>query len=370
MKTELSAQEAAVLEIIRANPFAGQQEIAGEMGLARSTIAAHIVQLIQKGYLLGRGYLLPDAQRAVCVGGAVLDRKYHAHRPLIEGTSNPVNGSRSFGGVARNVAENLALLGTPTSFVSIVGDDETGRQLLRHLRDRGVDVSQVITSSEKPTAEYAAVLDPAGDLAYGIADMGIFDLFAPAHLDRIWPHLASASWVFADCNLPGETLQGLISRKHAVGFKLAVDAVSTPKVAKLPQSLNGIDLIFMNLDEARAYLKTDFGSGPEAAKKAAQGLLAAGAGESVVSIGSNGIAVANGQRAAAFPAVTANVVDITGAGDAMIAGTLHNLLSGENIFTAARIGALIGTLTTESDASVCSELSENFVRANMHRMPA
>lgn len=370
MHSELSAQEAAVFEIIRANPFAGQQEIASELGLARSTVAAHIVQLVQKGYILGRGYLLPDVSRVVCIGGAVLDRKYHAHAPLVEGTSNPVDGSRSFGGVARNVAENLALLGSPTSFVSIVGDDETGRQILRHLRDRGVDVSQVAVTSERPTAEYAAVLDPSGDLAFGIADMGIFDLFATSHLDRIWPHLAAASWVFADCNLPAQTLQGLISRKHAARFKLAIDAVSTPKVVKLPTDLSGVDLIFMNLDEAQTFLGHDFGEKPEAARRAAQGLRDAGAREAVVSIGASGIAVAGPKGVKSFPAVRADLVDITGAGDAMIAGTIHNVLNDADVYTAARVGALIGTLTTESDASVRNELSEKFVQANMHRIPA
>lgn len=368
MTPELGSQEEAILEIIRTNPFASQQEIASELGLARSTVAAHIMRLVQKGFVLGRGYLMPEERRAVCIGGAVFDRKYHAIRPLIEGTSNPVNGSRSFGGVARNVAENMALLGTPVSFISIVGDDETGHELMRHLRDRGIDVSQMIVSGERPTAEYAAVLTPSGDLAFGIADMSIFDLFLPQQLDRIWPHIASAPWVFADCNLPADTLKALISRKQAARFKLALDAVSTPKVAKLPDRLEGVDLVFMNLDEAEAYRKTIFGKGPEAARKAASALCESGAGEAVVSIGSEGVAIASAGRVEHFPAVVANPVDMTGAGDAMIAGTVHNLLKENDIFTSARIGGLIGTLTTESALSVCAELSETFVQANLHRL--
>ncbi|TIW31830.1 MAG: winged helix-turn-helix transcriptional regulator, partial [Mesorhizobium sp.] len=104
---DLGAQERAVLDLIAANPFAGQQDIASALGIARSTVAAHIVQLVNKGYILGRGYVLPASKRMICIGGAVLDRKYHAKKDLIFGTSNPVDGYRSFGGVARNVAENL-----------------------------------------------------------------------------------------------------------------------------------------------------------------------------------------------------------------------------------------------------------------------
>ncbi|MFB9949518.1 carbohydrate kinase [Rhizobium puerariae] len=370
---DLAPQEAAVLAIIRDNPFAGQQEIATQLGLARSTVAAHIVQLMQKGYILGRGYVMPAQTRAVCIGGAVLDRKYRAKADLVFETSNPVDGIRSMGGVARNVAENLALLGTTTSFVSIVGDDEGGHALLKYMRDRGIDISQVVTTTERPTAEYAAILDTRGDLVLGIADMGIFDLLLPTHFERIWPHLAAASWVFCDTNVPAETLAALIAKRQGARFRLAIDAVSTPKAARLPRNLSGIDLLFMNIDEANAVLhrkapEADKPATIEEAREAALALQAAGAREAVVTMGARGIAVAGTDGARTFPAVQARPVDITGAGDAMIAGTLHRILHGEDIYAAARTGALLGTLTTESAASVHTELSERFLEANMHRL--
>ncbi|MGO8644821.1 carbohydrate kinase [Rhizobium ruizarguesonis] len=366
---DLAPQEAAVLAIIKDNPFAGQQEIASMLGLARSTVAAHIVQLMQKGYILGRGYVMPARTRAVCIGGAVLDHKYRAKEALVFETSNPVDGIRSLGGVARNVAENLALLGTSTSFVSIVGDDEGGRAILKHMRDRGIDVSQVVTTSERPTAEYAAILDPQGELVLGIADMGIFDLLLPNHIERIWTHLAAASWVFSDCNPPAEMLAALIAKRQGgARFKLAIDAVSTPKAARLPKNLTGIDLLFMNIDEANSILKRQGHETIEDAREAALALQAAGAREAIVTMAARGIAVAGIEGAKTFPAVTARPIDITGAGDAMIAGTLHSILNGENTYAAARTGALLATLTTESIASVHTELSERFLEANMHRL--
>ncbi|CAN7484356.1 MULTISPECIES: carbohydrate kinase [Neorhizobium] len=365
---DLAPQEAAVLAIIKDNPFAGQQEIATMLGLARSTVAAHIVQLMQKGYILGRGYVMPAETRAVCIGGAVLDRKYRAKQEFVFETSNPVDGVRSLGGVARNVAENLALLGTTTSFVSIVGDDEGGRAVVKHMRDRGIDVSQIITTTERPTAEYAAILDTKGDLVLGIADMSIFDLLLPSHIERIWPHLAAASWVFSDCNLPAETLSALIAKRQGARFRLAIDAVSTPKAARLPKDLTGVDLLFMNIDEANAILGRNAHETIDDAKEAALALQAAGAREAVVTMGPRGIAVAGTEGARTFPAVHARPVDITGAGDAMIAGTLHRILHGEDTYNAARTGALLGTLTTESTASVHTDLSERFLEANMHRL--
>ncbi|MCO5732825.1 carbohydrate kinase [Rhizobium sp. SSA_523] len=356
------------MTIIKANPFAGQQEIADQLGLARSTIAAHIVQLINKGHILGRGYLLPSTSRVMCIGGAVFDRKYRARQAIVPETSNPVDGARSHGGVARNVAENLSLLGASVGFVSILGEDEAGQAILAHLRGRGIDTGQVILTAERPTAEYAAVLDPSGDLVLGLADMAIFDLFQPAHIDRAWSHLASAALVFADCNLPAETLHHLVRRRRDARFRLVIDAVSAPKVVRLPQDLAGVDLVFMNLDEANALLARHGHERVQAPLEAARALTGLGVREAVVSMGAHGMAIATGERLVHVPAVKARPVDMTGAGDAMIAATLYRLLAGDETVEAARMGTLAGALTTETDKSVHAELSSAFLDAHRHRL--
>ncbi|QDL94393.1 winged helix-turn-helix transcriptional regulator (plasmid) [Paroceanicella profunda] len=364
--TDLGQQEAAVLDCISRNPFAGQQELADTLGLARSTVAAHVSALIRKGYILGRGYVLPGPRRAVCLGGAVLDRKYRALGEVVAGTSNPVEGHRSFGGVARNVAETLAALGVQTSFVTAVGDDEGGRQILDHLQARGVDVSRVQRGAGQATAEYAAILDAAGELVLGIADMAIFDTLTPDALARVWPHLAGADRVFCDCNLPAETLAGLITRARGARFRLAIDAVSTHKVRRLPEVLEGVDLMFLNLDEAGAVL----GARPDSLRAAAAAIVARGAAQALVSDGPRGIAVADASGVRLLPAVPARPVDITGAGDAMIAGTLYRLFAGDPLSGAARVGALLGALATECPGSVIDGLSATWLADRFDRLPA
>ncbi|MGB3391530.1 MAG: carbohydrate kinase family protein [Pseudaminobacter sp.] len=309
-------------------------------------------------------------RRIVCIGGAVLDRKYHARQALVFGTSNPVEGSRGFGGVARNVAENLARLGVPTSFVSIVGDDEDGRALMRHLEALGVDVSQVLTIDDQPTAEYAAILGPDNGLVLGIADMGIFDRFGPDQLDRVWPRIASAYWVFADCNLPEATLAALVGRKLQAGFKLAVDAVSSPKVLRLPADLSGIDLLFLNNDEGNAMLGRSDPRDYSAPEETALRLRERGAAAVVVTMSADGIALASEKGVTGIASVPARPVDVTGAGDAMIAGTLYRISTGDDVMAAIRIGALAASLTIESKASVRPDLSTRLLEANMHRVPA
>jgi len=354
---DLSPQEHAVYAIVAANPFAGQADIAETLGLARSTVAAHIVSLIRKGYVLGRGYVLPQPKRIVCLGAAAIDRKYHADAKLVPGTSNPARGSRSFGGVARNVVENLARLGVTASFVSLVGDDENGREILRQLRELGVDTSQVATSTSRATAEYVAILDRDNDLAFGIADMAIFDQFGLPQFERVWPHLAAAAFVFADCNLPAEVLATLIERARTASCRLAINTVSAPKAARLPTDLSGIDLLFVNRDEA-AVLLADPAATPDAIVARLRGR---GAARVVLTLGAEGCLLADAEGSRHIPARRSIPRDVTGAGDALIAGVLYRLLAGEKLVPATITGSLLAGLTVESDATVLPALSAEFL---------
>jgi pseudouridine kinase len=359
--TDLTPQEQAVLDLIAANPFAGQAEIATALGLARSTVAQHVAALGRKGRILGRGYVLAPTGRVVTIGGAALDRKYVGRAALVDETSNPVDGHRSFGGVARNVTENLARLGVPVAFLSATGDDDTGRALLADLRNLGVDTSATLLVPGRATAEYVAILEPDGRLRLGLADMSVLDLLTPAALDRAAAQLAAASWVFADCNLPAVTLAVLRTRRRGGGFRLAVDAVSTPKVARLGGDLAGIDLLFLNLDEARALT----GRPTADAATAAAGLVAAGVGAVVLTLGAAGALVVDGDGGAAtVAALPAHQVDATGAGDALIAATLAELADGPAVAVAeaAATGMVAAALTIESDASVRPDLGRALVR--------
>jgi pseudouridine kinase len=309
----------------------------------------------------------PSSVRVACIGGATIDRTCRLAAPVQLGTSMPVKGRRGFGGVARNVAENLARLAVPTSLVSTVGDDETGRSICRHLEDLGVDMGGMRLSAARPTAEYTAVVGPEGDLVLGLADMAILDAFTEEDLDRAWPHLESADWIFADCNLPACVLHPLIARCHRSGRRLAVDAVSAPKAMRLPRDLSGIDLLFLNDDEASAWLGhvADRTSGPA---DSAAAVLEHGARSVVVTLGRRGLFIASGNSTSALPAVPAEPVDVTGAGDALIAGILSRLVMGEPLEAAARVGLLFAALTVEVEGSARSDLSPALLESERRRL--
>lgn len=312
----------------------------------------------------------PGSRKALVIGGAVLDRKYHARQPLIAGTSNPVDGYRSFGGVARNMAENLLRLGSHVGFVSMVGDDEAGRALIRSLADLGADTDRVTLSADLPTAEYAAILGPDGEMSIAAADMRIFDLMTPDWLMAGWRGLGAGDWMLADCNPMAPTLAALAALRRSQGFRLAVNTVSAPKALRLPADLDGIDLLFTNLDEANAILARSAPDDWLSPEPAARDLVQRGAQAAIVTAGAAGYAIAQRGESSIHKAIVARPVDITGAGDAMVAGTFHRLLQGDDLAQAARFGALVAALTVETDASVRPDLSPELVAQSMHRLIA
>jgi pseudouridine kinase len=276
----------------------------------------------------------------------------------VPGTSNPAAASTSFGGVARNVAENLAILlaGTPVAvdLVSVVGDDEGGAALLAHLRQVGVGVRHVRVEPGVTTAQYVAVLEPGGELVIGAAAMAVLDQIGADAIDAAWPADVgpAAGWLFCDCNLSAAVLEHVLNRACLLGTPVAVDAVSTLKVVRLPADLRGLALLSCNLDEARAWLARHGLDPIEDDIQLARRLQAAGAGAVLLTRGAAGLIAVTGNTLIEVPAATAIPVDVTGAGDALIAAALAALLEGADLVAAARSGAERAARTIESAHSV------------------
>ena len=287
----------------------------------------------------------------ICLGGAAVDRVYRLAAPAVAGTSNPATVLGSAGGVARNVAELLARLGVPVSLVSAVGEDEGGRSLLADLAALGIDTAGTAAVAGAATAEYAAVTDPDGELVIGVAAMGVLDRLDAALVAANADRLRSADWVLADCNTAADGLAALVALRRRARFRLAVDAVSTPKVTRLPAELDGVDVLFLNADEARALVGTGDGAtaGPVALAAA---VLARGAGSVVLTLGAEGALVAHSAATIAVPAAPAIVAEVTGAGDSLIAATLWRLSAGDALDAAVRFGSALAALTLEATGRV------------------
>jgi pseudouridine kinase len=290
--------------------------------------------------------------QVTCIGGACVDRSYRVQGIVVPGSSNPAARALPlFGGVARNVSENLARLNLEAALLTVIGDDPQGETMLEELRAAGVNVDLVKTI-EGSTDEYAAILE-RGELVLGAADMRAIESLSVAELDRRWETVAGSEWVFVDCNVSEEVLRACLSRRSIARYRLAVDAVSAPKARRMAARLDPIDLLFINEGEACSYLSLG-GGAPE---ELAAALLARGAQSVVLTGGERGMICGDAAGLTHVPAIPAVRVSATGAGDALVAGTLWRLFAGDALPDAARRGAELAALTLETERSVRADLS-------------
>lgn len=300
------------------------------------------------------------APSIVAVGACHLDRKARAEVRYAPGASNPVTLSAWPGGVARNVAENLVRLGAGVALVSRLGRDDDGLSLLAGLGDLAIDTSGVALAESAPTAFHLIALQPDGEMLVAVADMRIYDEITPALLKSLPAALWQADAIFADCNLPGETLAFLAGRCDGAR-RFAVNAVSPAKALRLRPLLSAGDFLFVNRGEAAALLDCA-AEGLDPAAAAAK-LRAGGAGEVILTLGGAGLCIAAEGEPMMLKSLEAKVVDITGAGDALAAAYLDARLRGLDPAASGRRALAAAALTVTCEESVCPGLTPEMLDA-------
>lgn len=269
----MTQRERQVLQLIEKNPLISQQQIADALGITRSSAAVHISNLSRKGLIAGRGYVLRSGSYAVVVGGVNVDIGGRSFEPLVAADSNPGRVTMSFGGVGRNIAHNLSLLGTDVRLLTAYGDDAYGAQVAASCSELGIDLSHALRTSEAPTSTYVYLADNLGEMALAVSDMSVCERITPAYLASQLPLLQNAQVVVADTNAPKESLEFLAQNCNVPLF---VDPVSTAKAEKIRDILPKIHTLKPNALEAAlltGFLRilgvVDFNAGQKRREKAA-----------------------------------------------------------------------------------------------------
>src|SRR4051794_27705181 len=276
----------------------------------------------------------------VVVGGANVDVKARTAAPLVAATSNPGTVVRTPGGVGRNVAENLARLGSRVALVSTVGNDPDGDWLLEETALAGGDIEPGLRGGR--TGRYVAVLDDGGDLAVGVSDMAATDALLPEVLDH--DLLRSAALVVLDGNVPASTVDAVLG----LGVRAVVEPVSVAKAKRIAPLLRAKRPVFAIT--------------PNKAELAALGSVAElhRRGVEVVWVrrGAAGSSISTADDLVELDAPRVEPVDVTGAGDAMLAAFCHRILEGDDLRAAARAGHTAAALTVASPHTVVPDLHD------------
>ncbi len=361
----LTDREQQIVALLRRDPLIGSAAIAEQLGMTRAAVNVHLSNLGKKGVILGRGYLLGEQPGVVVVGGANIDVKARSAAPASRRTSNPGHGSMSPGGVGRNIAENLARLGTRTHLIAALGRDALGDSLLAQTAAAGVRL-EFIQRSEHPTGTYTAILDSDGELIVAVADMTATDNLGPDHLSQARDIIATAGLLVLDGNLAPATLEHARDLADAAQVRTILEPVSVPKAKVLGAAITAdrpLYAVTPNREELAALTglptRTD-----RQLRLAADSLHRQGVQHVWVRLGMAGSLLSSTSTEASFiPAVPTTVEDVTGAGDSMLAAFCHALLEGQETLDAARYGHAAAALTIASPHTVRPDLTPRLVRA-------
>jgi len=294
----------------------------------------------------------------IVIGGAGVDLIGRLEGELRAGTSNPANIRTSYGGVARNVAENLARLGQKSILVSAVGDDHNGEQLLKQAMEAGVDTSYIVSTTEHPTGSYLGVVNPSGVLQFALDDINATSALTPEYIRSLSGVFQEASLVVIDANLPEDTLRTIFSQARKARLPVCADPTSTSLAGRLLPFLDRLRFITPNSGEAGVLCEQVFENNqPKDARNAAKFLVGQGVEIALITLAEFGVVYATSETSGHVPAMRTTIVDPTGAGDALSATVIYSLLNDIPLDDAIRLGVTAASLTLRHRGTVIQDLS-------------
>lgn len=292
----------------------------------------------------------------VLVGGANLDVVGRPARSMVPRDSNPGRIRFSFGGVARNIAENLARLEVPAELIAGLGSGPEGQLIRNYCLDSGIGMESSVDASSGTASTYLALCDMDGDMAWAVSDMSAAAAVNPDILENRRQLLEKAAIIVADTNISIESLAYLTESFPSI--PLYVDPVSTTKARKLSGLLSGIHTLKLNRLEAEAVsgLKVDSRDDIPAI---ARELRKAGVTRTIITLGANLIYWNNEDEEGFLEPDMVDTVDATGAGDAFFAGVILGDLLRAGMNRTLRYGAAAASLAVQSESAVNPALSRS-----------
>ena len=359
----MTQRERQILQLIESNPMISQQELADTLGITRSSVAVHISNLMGKGYIAGRGYVLRSGSYAVVVGGVNVDIGGKSFAPLVAQDSNPGSVHMTLGGVGRNIAHNLSLLGTDVRMLTAFGDDVHGQRIAASCSELGIDASHARRITGGTTSTYLYLTDEKGEMALAVSDMEICKKITPTYLAGNLNLLQNAQLVIVDTNIPQESL---IYLAENCTVPLFCDPVSTIKAEKLRPILGKIHTLKPNRLEAELLSGIQIRS-DEDVERAAEKLLEMGVHRLFISLGADGVYAAMGKQRVKLPNLPGEMVNTTGCGDAFMAALGWAYLEGMDLRQTAMAGLAAGAIAMESSETINPAMSATAIRNRMNK---
>ena len=300
----------------------------------------------------------------VVVGVVFLDIKGFPFFKYDAVGTNLGNVLMTHGGVARNVAENMANLGAEVEFVTMLDDDSLGREARLRLRGAGVKLTHAVSTPDKGMGMWLAVFNEKGDLAGSVSHMPDASPIERLFDEKGEEIIRSCRGVALEIDLSEKVSERVFELAERFDKPVYAIVANMSVILRRPDFMARTACVILNEIEAgRLFGREIRAFSPEETLEAvSEAASAMGIRSIVVTMGARGavyLDAENGLRGVC-PAVPCRVVDTTGAGDAFFSAVVESLARGMRLDDAVTCGARLASMTVSTSESTCPHVDEHF----------
>jgi pseudouridine kinase len=296
-------------------------------------------------------------KQIICIGAALVDELYSATAPMLLATTNEANVHRSAGGVSRNIAHQLALLGLPVQLISVFGNDDEGDWLKTICSYTNIKLDAAITTHSL-TGKYTGILNFDGSLFTALITNAELELITPEHLQKHEALLANAAYIIVDANISVETITWLADFCFDKKIPFVIEPVSVPPAAKLSKmNFKGVSMITPNEDELPALCTSNQHTNVQ---QQAQELLNRGVEKIWLHNGAAGsILFTKHQTIHLSAPKVEEVKDCTGAGDGSLSGFILAQYLGKSDEESLKIAHTLSAEILQVNGAITTHIKQN-----------
>lgn len=280
-------------------------------------------------------------KKIAVIGATNIDLIARCYNDLKLYDKNPGISTFSYGGVARNICENLARLETNPTFITIIGNDEFGKGAKHFLEDLGTDV--INKSSDLPTSTFISILDKDFDNYISISSMKIVDELDEAFLKQI--DYSNFEIIVSDAN--SSEIAKFLAKQNKT---LVIDATSDAKCRNIIDIIDDIDYLKCTKTEAELIFNT---SDLEKIVETHCNLTL------IVTNKSDNIIYNIGKDIYTHNIIERDIVSAIGAGDSFTAGLVYGLSHGLDLHKCIEIASKCAYITIGDINTVSTKISRN-----------
>lgn len=296
--------------------------------------------------------------RVYVIGGANVDISARSYQPLREYDSNPGKVSYSFGGVAHNIAANMAGYGLPVEYITAFSTDNWGDLLQDECINRGISIEHSQIIPEECTSLYLAVVEPDGEMKVAIADMEILSRLDIERLADVLSRLDHDDLLVIDTNLTEEQISRIIELAHC---RIYADPISIAKSVRIMDHLDRLEMLKPNNYEAEIMSGLKLEEEKDY-RKVLDWFIEHGSGSIVISMGARGVIGRKDEQAYHLSNADIEIVNTTGAGDAFMAGYIYGQYHQHSFLDSLRYALAASAIAIRSSDTVSSEISEELLQ--------